>query len=118
MWIAFLAVLIGGLLLVVTGWLGLNGRLPRQHLVGIRTPYALSSDERWAAVHRFGGIYLLLGGVAAVAAAAAVLPFSIAGALPDGFAVAVLLGLAVVVGGTALAAWLLGEAAARRQLGG
>ncbi len=117
MWFAFLLAFVGGVIIVWVGWLGLTGRLPRQHLAGIRTPYALSSDERWGAVHRHAGPYLVLGGAATAAAAAALLPFSVANRLPEGFAVAALLAIATAAVGSTVAAWLLGVAAARRELG-
>lgn len=117
MWFAFLIVFAGGIVVAWVGWRGLTGKLPRQHIAGIRTPYTLSSDERWRAVHRHGGPYLVLGGAAAAAAAAALLPFAIAGRLPLAFSVAALLAVAMITGGSALAAWLLGVAAARRELG-
>lgn len=117
MWFAFLIVFVGGTVVAWVGWRGLTGKLPRQHIAGIRTPYTLSSDERWRAVHRHGGPYLVLGGAAAAAAAAALLPFSVAGRLPLAFSVAALIAMAAVTSASAVAGWLLGVSAARRELG-
>jgi len=117
MWTVLIVELVAGLVLGWVGWLALTGKLPRQGFAGVRTRYTLSSDQRWEAVHRHGGPYLVFGAVAVAAAAAALLPFAIAGALPHGFTVAAVLAIAVVAVGSALAAWRIGESRARAELG-
>lgn len=118
MWIAFIAVLVGSAGLITVGWLSLLERLPRQHWAGIRTRYSLENDEQWYAVHRFGAPYLVFGGVATFAGALALLPFSIAGALPASFALASLVAFAFVVGISALLSWRYGMKGAKAQLAG
>lgn len=115
MWVAVLALLFGAGVVTVVGWYGWQEKLPRQGWAGIRTPYTMESDEHWRLVHRFGAPYMIFGGVAAFAIAFAVLPFSIAGALPNGFAAAVVLGGALVLGVSAVMSWQLGVKAAKAQ---
>jgi uncharacterized membrane protein len=117
MWFVFLLVMLGGLVVALIGWFGLIGRLPRQHVAGIRTPYTLSSEARWRAVHRIAGPFLIFGGAAAFAMGAALLPFSLAGSLPRGFEIAALMAVAAAVFASVLVAWRIGVAGARRELG-
>lgn len=117
MWVAFLALLVAGMALIVMGWLGLQGRLPRQAFAGIRTPYAMANDEQWEAVHRFGAPWMVFGGVACVAGSLALLPFSLAGELPGAFSAAAALALALVVLGATFAAWYTGVRGAKAHLG-
>ena len=116
MWIAFLAVLLGAAALTWVGWRGLQRKLPRQHWAGIRTSYSLANDEQWYAVHQYGALYLIFGGVAAFAGALAVLPFAIAGSVPTTFGAAVLVALAVLVGVSVLMSWVLGVKGAKASL--
>lgn len=117
MWMVFLAALIGSLLATWVGWRGWQERLPRQSFAGIRTPYTLSSDERWRAVHRFGAPYLIFGGVAVASGALALLPFAIAGRLPDAFAAGAAIAMALIMVSAALASWWFGVRAAHAALG-
>lgn len=50
-----------GLLLAVTG--NYLGKVPRNHLIGIRTPWTLSSELVWERTHRFAGPVFVLCGV-------------------------------------------------------
>jgi uncharacterized membrane protein len=102
---------------VVVAWLGMTGKLPRNRIAGIRTPYTLSSDERWLATHRAGGPFLVLGAVAAFAIGLALLPFALAGELGDAFVAAGLSAMAVLVVASALAAWIFGTRSARGLVG-
>jgi uncharacterized membrane protein len=66
--LALYAPLFFGLLLAVTGVLGMTGRLPKNDWFGIRMHVVMSSDAAWLAGHRAGGPWLLAGGLAALAA--------------------------------------------------
>lgn len=116
MWAGFIAVLLGSAAVIWVGWLAWQERLPRQHWAGIRTGYSMANDEQWKAVHRYGAPYLIFGGVACFAGALAMLPFSLAGALPSGFAAAVLVALAAILGGASVMSWVLGTRAAKASL--
>ena len=117
MWIAFIAMAFGGIALVTVGWLGWQGRLKRQGVAGIRTPYSMASDERWYAVHKHGAPAMIFGGVAAVAMSLALLPFSIAGQLPNAFAATMALIIAAIVLISALISWRTGVSGAKAELG-
>ena len=117
MWLGFLVVMIGSGLVSAVGWRALQEKLPRQHWAGIRTPYSMANDEQWYAVHRYGAPYLIFGGVASFATALAMLPFSLAGKLPNGFSATVLLATALVMGGSALLSWVMGVRGAKATLG-
>lgn len=106
---------LAGLLLVMFGWLGLVGRLPRNYIAGIRTPYTMRSDENWHATHRAAAPVLIFGGVAVAAAGLAFLPFAIAGTIGDALAAGISLALAAVLFITAVASWLYGTHAARSR---
>jgi uncharacterized membrane protein len=116
MWVGFVVMLIAAAAITAAGWYGWQEKLPRQHWAGIRTRYTLASDEQWKAVHRFGAPYMIFGGVATFAGALAMLPFAIAGVLPDAFAAAVLAALAVVIGLTAIMSWQFGVRASKAHL--
>ncbi len=117
MWLVFIVILFGSMGLIMLGWQGWQGKLPRNPWAGIRTPYSMASDERWRAVHHNGAPYLIFGGVACFAAALALLPFAIANALPGAFVTAVVIAIAAVTLGSVLAAWRKGVSAAKAELG-
>ncbi|HNM78250.1 MAG TPA: SdpI family protein [Tepidiformaceae bacterium] len=117
MWVAFLAMLAGSAVVTFVGWQALREKLPRQSWAGIRTAYSLASDEQWYAVHRYGAPYMVFGGVASFSAALAMLPFSLAGKLPNGFSVAVILAIALVLTASALLSWFMGVRGAKAALG-
>ena len=47
MMIAGIAMMVGGIALIVLGALGRTGKLTRQSIVGLRTKATLASDEAW-----------------------------------------------------------------------
>ena len=114
--IAVAVLVLGAIVLVVVGWMGLAGKLPRNHLAGIRTPYTMRSEENWRATHRHAAPILIFGGVAVVAAGLAFLPFAIAGSVSDRFGSIVALILAGIMLATAVASWLFGTRRARAEL--
>lgn len=115
--IALLVMTLAGLLLVTVGWLGVQGKLPRNHIAGIRTPFTMRSEENWYATHRHGGPIMVFAGVAVVAAGLALLPFAAAGAVGDAFVAATALAMAGVTLVAVLGSWLLGTRRARAELG-
>lgn len=104
---------LGGMLFVVVGVMGLLGKLPRNHIAGIRTPFTMRSEENWYATHRAAAPFFVFGGVAATMAGLAVLPFSAAGKVPEGVSAAACVVIAIVLGVTAVAGWLFGTRVAR-----
>lgn len=107
---------IASALFVGIGWLGLLGKLPPNGAVGIRTPFTRQNDENWYATHRAAAPILIFGGVAALMAGVAFLPFTLAGKVPNGLAGAVCIAIAIVLVTAALASWVVGTRSARAQL--
>jgi uncharacterized membrane protein len=105
-----LAPLVFGLLMIVTGALGMAGRLPRNDWVGLRLHAVMVSDRTWRVGHKAGGPWLLAGGCAAAGGGAALLiTYREPGTgLTQAFAL-----LAIAVAGYALGAWRA-QAAVRR----
>ena len=116
MWVALAVVALLGILMVVVGWMGLIGNLPRNHIAGIRTPFTQSSDEAWKATHRAGAPYLIFGGVAAAMVALAFLPFAAAGKVSNGIAQVAVLVAAMALATAAVAGWQVGVRTAKREL--
>lgn len=63
-----LVMIAAGVLVGAAGVLGRLDRLPRNGLVGIRTPSTLASDEAWHRAHRAAWLPTLLAGLVAVLA--------------------------------------------------
>ena len=112
---ALLVATVGAAVVTLVGWLGLVGKLPRNGWAGIRTPYTMSSNERWNATHRAGGAVMLLGSIAALAAGLAFLPFALAGKLADALTASIVIAVAVLLFLSAIAGWLYGTARAKAQ---
>lgn len=112
---ALVVMTLGGGAFVALGWLGLLGKLPPNHVAGIRTPFTRASNENWYATHRAAGPMLVFGGVAVLAAGLSAAPFALAGKLPSGFGLTLTIALSVVLLGTALVSWRTGVSAAKRQ---
>lgn len=62
-WSTRRTVLIGGLFVGVGSVLG---RLPRNWIAGIRTPWTMRSPHVWSATHRVGGRLLIVLGLATI----------------------------------------------------
>ncbi|MFI0372088.1 SdpI family protein [Actinomadura sp. 1N219] len=60
-------------LLLATGWLTLTGRLPPNHLLGIRTRRTLADPAAWHVAHQAAGPWVLAAGMADLLFAAALL---------------------------------------------
>ena len=99
-----------GLLLAISGVLGMAGRLPRNDWVGIRMHVVMASDAAWLAGHRAGGPWLLAGGLAALATGVALLVVRPDGAVGARIAFVGLVAAFLLAG---VAAWRA-QAAARR----
>ena len=63
MWIAAVALIVGGIVLVAAGAMGRAGRLSRQSWAGLRTKTTMASDEAWYAAHAAGATWVMVGGV-------------------------------------------------------
>jgi uncharacterized membrane protein len=116
MGLALVLVTVAAALFIGVGWLSLLGKLPPNGAVGIRTPFTRESDDNWYATHRAAAPILIFGGVAALMAGVAFLPFTLAGKVSNGLAGAVCLAIAFVLVTAALASWVVGTRSARAQL--
>ncbi|GAA0507843.1 hypothetical protein GCM10011581_20330 [Saccharopolyspora subtropica] len=59
---------LGGAALLLLGFRGLRGQLPRNRYVGVRTPAAMRSDDAFELANRVAGPAMLAGGAVAVLA--------------------------------------------------
>ena len=100
-------IVLGGLVLV-SGVLGVLGKLPRNRLVGVRTPATLRSDRAFETGNRAAGPAVILGGLAAVISG--VVAFLVPASAVGG---CVLVG-ALVMAGLAVIGGLQGSRAASR----
>jgi uncharacterized membrane protein len=66
-------VIVAGVVVALTGVLGLTGRLPRNRLVGVRTAATMRSDETFRQGNRAAAPAIILGGLLAVPGGVAVL---------------------------------------------
>ncbi len=66
--------IIGGVTVLVTGWRGLRGTLPRNRFAGVRTPPAMRSDESFTVANRVAAPATLAGGAVLVLVGACLLP--------------------------------------------
>lgn len=64
--VAGVVLVASGVAIVVVGRMGRQGRLPRQHWAGIRTPSTMRSNDAWLAAHRTGGPLMEVAGWCAV----------------------------------------------------
>ena len=106
-------VTLGGILFIVLGWLAWFEKLPPNGVAGIRTRYTRASAENWYRTHHAAGPMLIFGGVAATMAGLAFFPFSVAGKLSNGLALAVVIAVGILLLVTALGSWLFGTRASR-----
>lgn len=60
--IAGIAMMVGGIALIVLGALGWTGMLTRQSIVGLRTKATLASDEAWKAAQEAGAKWVIGAG--------------------------------------------------------
>ncbi len=58
-----LALLLGGLVVAIGGWLGLREKLRRNSFLGIRLPSTMRSDAAWRAAHVAGGPLTIASGI-------------------------------------------------------
>jgi hypothetical protein len=69
--IAAIAMMVGGIALIVLGALGRTGKLTRQSIVGLRTKATLASDEAWTVAQEAAANWVV--GAGAILAAGGVL---------------------------------------------
>jgi len=79
-----------GAALLLLGWRGFRGQLPRNRYVGVRTPAAMRSEEAFELANRVAAPAILAGGAVAVLAGAS-MPM-----LASGFSVAMVAALGFV----------------------
>jgi uncharacterized membrane protein len=65
------AAIVGGVCLLFVSLGNLMGRVRRNFYIGVRTPWALSSERVWNATHRFAAKTLVAGGLVGLALTAA-----------------------------------------------
>jgi hypothetical protein len=111
-----IAMLVLGVVFLITGGLGWVERLPRNSLVGLRTPATMASDESWAMANRVAGRWITVSGAALTLGSVAAVAVRIGyGASSDYqatlYAAGILAGVCVVIGAVA------GIAAGRRVRG-
>jgi uncharacterized membrane protein len=109
MWIAAVALIVGGVAVTAAAAMARAGRLSRQSWVGIRTRTTLASDEAWDAAHRAGASWVMVGGI--IMALGGLLTFLTES---EGAATTVALVSVVVALVPILIGGVLGQAAARR----
>lgn len=63
MWVVAVALIVGGIGVVVAGAMARAGRLSRQSWVGLRTRTTMASDDAWRAAHAAGAAWVMVGGV-------------------------------------------------------
>ena len=78
-----------GAALLLLGWRGFRGQLPRNRYVGVRTPAAMRSEEAFELANRVAAPAILAGGAVAVLAGAS-MPM-----LASGFSVAMVAALVI-----------------------
>ncbi|HKS91775.1 MAG TPA: SdpI family protein [Tepidiformaceae bacterium] len=105
-----------GIVVAVLGLFGLLGKLPPNHIAGIRTRYSLASDQNWYATQRAGSPWLIFGGIAIAMAGLAFVPFVFAGKLSQVPATIVTIALVVLLVITGIGAWIFGEWGARHDV--
>jgi uncharacterized membrane protein len=114
-WVPLLICALGGLVIAYFGFLGFTGKLKPNPWAGIRTPYTMSSPERWYDTHRGGGPLFVFGGVLVFSVGAAFLPFAIAGAISKGFTGVIVIVLGLILVSVAVFGWQAGVRYARAQ---
>jgi uncharacterized membrane protein len=67
MMIAGIAMMAGGIALIVLGAIARAGKLNRQSVVGLRTKATLASDEAWKAAHEASATWVIAAGAVLLA---------------------------------------------------
>lgn len=62
MTITAIALIVGGIALIVIGAIARAGRLTRQSVVGLRTKATMASDEAWQAAHEASADWVISAG--------------------------------------------------------
>jgi uncharacterized membrane protein len=111
-WTSVAALVVVSVVLTVVGGRAARGRLPRGHVVGLRTSATLASEEAWRVGNEVAGAHVVLVGAGGLFASLGTLAVTLAGAGDDvvGLISAV---TALVIAGGAVAAGVRGHRAAR-----
>lgn len=97
----------------VVGYLGANGSLRRNRLVGIRTDLTMANDKAWYVAQSAGGPAMTIGAVAGLLVM--ILPIAVIGLTEIGAIVAAILAVALMLVGLAIGG-VAGHRAARIAL--
>jgi uncharacterized membrane protein len=96
------APLVFGVLLLVTGVLGVMGRLPKNDWVGLRLHEVMRDEQTWRAGHRAGGPWLVAGGLICTVGGSAIVAAEAPADLPGSVAAPFLV---VAVAAYTVASW-------------
>ncbi len=114
--VAALALSLCGVLVIWLARRGGTGRLPRNHLAGVRTSLTLSSDIAWNAAHRASARAMTIAGWGPIVSGPVAVLLIVVGPPTDATAIAA--AVLLLAGAVWLVAWSLGAAAQAQRAAG